>query len=55
MHYYESVPNTATEDRVCKELTTCDYSYQLVVEPPTEWSDRKCKAITTCTVSAKRA
>merc|ERR1719335_1770204 len=55
LHYYESVPNTATADRTCTALTMCDYSYQIVVEPPTEWSDRKCKSITTCTSSEYEA
>ena len=48
---YQSKAPTATSDRECSNLTTCDYTKEYESTAPTETSDRECSNLATCDYS----
>eukprot|EP00039_Didymoeca_costata_P028656 m.21857 g.21857 ORF g.21857 m.21857 type:complete len:962 (-) comp7260_c0_seq1:85-2970(-) len=51
---YESVPGTATSDRVCTAISFCDLEKTYVSKPPTASSDRECTSLRNCDVVTAR-
>lgn len=46
--HYEVLAPTATSDRICLPITTCDHMKSWEIVPPTNTSDRICSLLTKC-------
>ena len=46
--HYESKDRTPTSDRVCTNLTVCEFPYKFQADLPTHTTDRVCQDVTDC-------
>lgn len=45
---YQSHPPTQTSNRLCHDISQCNYALEYEIQPPSSTSDRDCAAITVC-------